>query len=462
MILSADKTLNQNLLKAFTIPADLKGPAEAEIRHYFLYLLIKSVTINIWKNVLTLFQDCVFPGFYMQFSYKCTNCGRTYQISPDLYTCPECRKLQKKDEPLTGVLEVNPEYSTSSLPASDDFSLYDFLPVEKKYFPPVPWGMTPLWSPENLRKEYRLSKLYIKDDSSNPTGSFKDRASALVSAFAAEQGIDTIVLASTGNAGSSMAGIAAAAGQKVVLFLPETAPPAKMIQALQYGAVLYRVRGSYDRAYDLSLEYSDKYGGMNRNTAWNPMTMEGKKTVSLEIFKDLGGRVPDRVILAAGDGCILGGVYKGFKDLMSLGLSSRMPLVTAVQAEGSSALYRAFKTGKFESLESCTIADSISVDIPRNGWTALEYLEEYSGEVITVSDEEIIRAQYDLSSKSGLFTEPAGAASWAGLLKIKNSIDRDETVVVLTTGSGLKDPASASKGIKIPEKTVSSIDDIDL
>ncbi len=378
-------------------------------------------------------------------------------ISPDLYTCPECRSLQKKDEPLRGVLEVQIEgvWDPSVNPVSD------LLPVEKDFFPPVPLGNTPLWIPERLRNKYSFSSLYIKDDSSNPTGSFKDRASALVSAFAAKHGIDTIVLASTGNAGSSMSGIGAAAGQNIVLFLPESAPHAKMIQSLQYGAALYRVKGNYDRAYDLSLEYSEKFGGMNRNTAWNPMTMEGKKTVSVEIFNQLGFRSPDRVILPAGDGCILGGVYKGFKDLITLGLTNRMPLITAVQAEGSNALFRAWKNGVFENLGSSTLADSISVDIPRNGFTALRYLNEYRGEVITVSDSEIINAQSELSSMSGLFSEPAGAASWAGFLKIREKMERDETVVVLATGSGLKDTYSASKGISVPEKTISSISEIE-
>ena len=391
----------------------------------------------------------------MQFNYRCIRCGKEYSINPYLYTCPDCCRMQTSDQPLLGVLEVQLK---GSWDAEKDL-ISDLLPVDKKYFPPVPWGSTPLWSPERIRRELGLSNLYIKDDSFNPTGSFKDRASVLVSAFAAEHKINTIVLASTGNAGSSMSGIGAAAGQKIILFLPETAPPAKMIQALQYGAVLYKVKGNYDDAYKMSLEYSSLKGGMNRNTAWNPMTMEGKKTVSLEIFRDLGFRMPDRVIVPAGDGCILGGVYKGFKDLISLGAAESMPEITAVQPEGSSAIFRAWKTGKFTDRGSSTIADSLSVNVPGNGWTALKYLYRYSGNAVTVTDEEIINAQAYLSRKAGLFTEPAGAASWAGLLKIKDKISSDETVVVLATGSGLKDTVSASKGINIPENSISSIED---
>jgi threonine synthase len=311
-----------------------------------------------------------------------------------------------------------------------------------------------------LKDELGMPGLYIMNDGGNPTGSFKDRASVLVSGFARQHGIDTIVLASTGNAGSSMAGIGAAAGQKIVLFLPEAAPPAKMIQALQYGATVYKVAGNYDMAYDLSLEYSEAFGGMNRNTAWNPMTMEGKKSVSLEIFAQMGEEAPDRVFVPTGDGCILGGVYKGFKDLLQFGLIKKMPRITAVQAEGSNALHRALKNGSFDYKPSATVADSISVDIPRNGYTALRYLQQYGGDTVCVSDEQIVEAQAHLSSRSGLFTEPAGAAAWAGLLKCSEEIGKNEKVVVLATGSGLKDTATALKGIRMPEQTISKIEEI--
>ena len=392
----------------------------------------------------------------MIFRYQCSECGNRYDLNPRLTTCPSCRQNQKKDEPLRGVLEVRLE---GDLPSSGPLS-QAMLPVPPKFFPPVPRVTGELWQPRRLREELDLPHLFIMNDSANPTGSFKDRASGLVSAYAKQSGIDTIVLASTGNAGSSMAGLGAAAGQKVILFLPETAPPAKMIQALQYGATLYKVKGNYDMAYDLSLEYSEERGGMNRNTAWNPMTMEGKKTVSLEIFSQLGQRAPDRVVVPTGDGCILGGVYKGFKDLLQYGLIKKMPAITAVQAEGSNALYRAWQTGRFDNRPSSTVADSISVDIPRNGYTVLRYLQEFDGEVLTVTDRQIIEAQAQLSAGSGLFTEPAGAAAWAGLLKMKETLRKDETVVVLATGSGLKDTATALKGIKMPETTIQTIQDI--
>ena len=390
----------------------------------------------------------------MQFNYKCSDCAQPYTIDPELTVCPICREQQAPDQPLRGVLEVKLCGNTDK-----DFDVFDLLPVPRRYFPPIPVGNTPLWRPENLRRSLGFQNLYIKDDGLNPTCSLKDRASFLVSAFAARHDIKEIVLASTGNAGSSMAGVGAAAGQKVTLFLPATAPEAKLIQALQYGATVHRVKGPYDQAYDLSLEYSNRFGGMNRSTAYNPMTLEGKKTVSLEIFQQLG-RAPAYLFVPAGDGCILSGVYKGFQDLRHLELIDRIPTVIAVQAAGSDALYRAFHSGKFEVRPSQTVADSICVDIPRNGRHALKQLQAHNGRIVSVSDGEIIAAQTQLSRTAGLFSEPAGAAAFAGFLKIMAELPRAAEIVILATGNGLKDSTSAGRGITVPAETIQSLSDI--
>jgi threonine synthase len=389
----------------------------------------------------------------MNFNYICNNCLKEYEISPNLMVCPDCSKTQKKNEPIKGILEVK-----LSGKIDKNFNTFDLLPVEKKYFPPIPVGNTPLWKPENLIKKYNIKNLFIKDDGVNPTYSFKDRASFLVSAFAKKYKIEEITLASTGNAGSSMAGIGAAANQKITIFLPHNAPQAKIVQSLQYGANVYKVKGNYDLAYDFSLEYSKIKGGMNRNTAYNPMTIEGKKTVSIEIVKDIQ-TAPDYVFVSTGDGCIVAGVIKGFKDLLTLGLIDKMPVIYSVQAKTSNALYRAYHSGKFDNLPSHTIADSICVDIPRNGYHALKLLKEYNGKIINVSDEEILNAQAELSSNIGLFTEPAGAAAYAGLLSEIKNIDKDSIIVVLTTGNGLKDISTALKKLKEP-KIITNINEI--
>ncbi len=390
----------------------------------------------------------------MDFNFRCSICNTTYAISPELTVCPGCSRLQKKDQPLTGILEVELHGNIDT-----SFSIFDLLPIEPEFFPSIPVGNTPLWEPENLRQSTGFRRLFIKDDGSNPTASFKDRASFLVSAAAKKFNISDITLASTGNAGSSMAGVGAAAGQNITLFLPETAPAAKLVQALQYGAKVYRVGGNYDMAYDMSLAFSQQKGGINRNTAYNPLTIEGKKTVSLELFKQLG-QAPDIIFVAVGDGCILSGVYKGFRDLHDLGMIEEIPKIIGVQAETSDALYRAFSTGKFENRPTSTIADSICVDVPRNGNHALAQLKRYNGEMMSVTDTEIIQAQARLSSSTGLFTEPAGAASFAGFQKAAPGIDPNKLIVVLATGNGLKDSTSAILGIEVPETLIHTIDDI--
>ena len=390
----------------------------------------------------------------MEFCYRCSLCSKTFNIEPDLTLCPDCSRNQQRDQPLHGVLEVELRGSVGK-----KFEIFELLPVEAEYFPSIPVGDTPLWDAENLRKQLGFKRLWIKDDGANPTSSFKDRASYLVSAFAKKFDIQSIALASTGNAGSSMAGIGAAAGQEITLFLPKTAPVAKLVQALQYGAKVYRVDGSYDLAYDISLEYSRKKGGMNRNTAYNPMTIEGKKTVSLELYQQLG-QAPDVVFVSVGDGCILSGVYKGFRDLHQLGLISAIPKIIGVQAEHSDALCRAQASGKFTVIPTSTVADSICVDVPRNGLHALSQIKKFKGEMLTVTDTEIIAAQRQLSATTGLFTEPAGAAAFAGFLKAAPTLDRQASIVLLATGNGLKDSTTAQLGIKMPETFITSVDDI--
>jgi threonine synthase len=342
------------------------------------------------------------------------------------------------------------------------------LPVDAKYLPPLPVGNTPLWEPHLLRADTGYPRLFLKDDTCEPTGSFKDRASYLVAGFAIQHGISEIALASTGNAASSMSGVGAAAGLKITVFLPKKAPVAKRVQVLQYGAELREVDGTYDVAFDQSLAYSRASGVLSRNTAYNPLTIEGKKTVSFEMVRDLARArqneakraghlaelakkdfvAPDHVFVPVGDGVILAGVYKGFEDLVKLGRIQKVPTIWACQAEGSSAIARALESGGFgEPVPSVTIADSISVDVPRNGTHALSKLVKYHGKAVVVSDIQILDAQKELAAKSGLFAEPSSSAAWAGFQKAKAAIRVDETVVVMLTGSGLKDITGAMKGL---------------
>ncbi len=368
--------------------------------------------------------------------------------------CSTCASGKIPGEPLRGVLEVRLRGSLEG-----PLTAHALLPVEERFIPDIPVGNTPLWKSENLNARHGFPALYLKDDGLNPTGSLKDRASLLVAAFARMHGLKEVIVASTGNAGSSMAGVGASAGLRVKLFLPKTAPRAKMIQALQYGADVIMAEKNYDQAFELSLQYSRERGGLNRNTAYNPLTIEGKKTVSLEVYRQLE-IVPDYLFVSVGDGVILSGVYKGFRDLKQLGLIKKIPVIYAVQASGSSAINRALEKGVFEPTPSKTVADSISVDVPSNGYLALKNLRQHHGRCILVDDDEILRAQKELSATCGLFCEPAAAAAFAGFLKEKGALQQNAVCVVLLTGNGLKDIQAASLQVNMPEKAVNSLTEI--
>ncbi|PIE04223.1 MAG: pyridoxal-5'-phosphate-dependent protein subunit beta [Spirochaetales bacterium] len=397
----------------------------------------------------------------MKSVYVCSECGKEYPVEPDRYLCSECSAAQKEDEPLRGILEVRLEgklpddweavrqgQARRLLDGSLEADVRSVLPVDKKFFPPIPVGGTPLWQPEPRPNNAQGPRLFLKDDTANPTSSLKDRASYLVAAFARQYGLKDIVVASTGNAGSSMAGVAAAAGLNVRLYLPVAAPPAKIVQAMQYGAHVIKVDGTYDDAFDASLAYVTEHGGLSRNTAHNPLTVEGKKTAALEIFLQLGGCLPDSVFVPTGDGVILAGIYKGFEDLISWGLAKTMPKVFCVQSEGSCSLTRALESGAFGArVPSTTLADSISVDVPRGGYIALQRMKRHGGESILVSDNEILKGQL-YASRLGLFCEPAAAAAVAGFLKVKDTLPAGSKAVVMATGNGLKDIASAMKGVE--------------
>ena len=386
----------------------------------------------------------------MKFYYKCTECGLTFDIKPNVSLCPACSSGADASRPLRGVLETVCEGQPQVDPEENrEKFIHCLLPVEHRYFPPIPVGMTPLWQPVNLREKLSMPNLLIKDDTLNPTGSLKDRASYLVAAFAKKFKIQDIVVASTGNAASSMAGVGAAAGLNVKIYIPSSAPKAKMVQALQYGAEVNLVDGTYDAAFDQSIEYTSKYGGLNRNTAYNPLTLEGKKTAALEIFTQTG-KAPDNVFVPVGDGVIIGGLYRGFIDLYEKGYTDKIPVIYSVQAEGSSAINRALENGDFsDPISSDTVADSISVDIPRNGYFALNMLKKYSGRGVTVSDSEILEAQKLLASTAGLFAEPSSASVLAGLLKTRDKIEDSSSTVLLVTGSGLKDIDGAMKALDL-------------
>lgn len=411
----------------------------------------------------------------MNYFLKCTLCGAEYDPKDVRYVCPK-----HGDE---GILDTIFDYkkvaattNPQEISRSPNFSIWryaDLLPLDDphKSAPSLQVGWTPLYHAKQAGAQLGLSNLYIKDDGRNPTASFKDRASAVVVAKARELGVEIITTASTGNAGAALAGLAAAAQMPAVIFVPETAPQAKIAQLLIFGSRVMLVKGNYDQAFDLCLAASKEFGWYCRNTAYNPYTVEGKKTASFEICEQLslpfgkgegregGWRAPERIFVSVGDGNIISGLWKGLRDLAALGWIDKMPKLMGIQAEGSAACYNAWKAGteKITPVNAQTIADSISADIPRDGARAVRAVRETGGAYLTVTDNEILAAIRDLARSEAVFAEPAGAAAYAGLVKaVRQDLAKStETIVCLITGNGLKDIASALKAAS-PERSEGS------
>ena len=292
-----------------------------------------------------------------------------------------------------------------------------------------------------VKVNHDKNELLIFDDTRNPTLSYKDRASGLVGLKAIQLGIKEISTASTGNAGSSLAGICARLGIKSHIFVPEKIPLGKRIQIQSFGANIYLVKGDYDQAFDLCLEISKAKGWYNRNTAYNPLTIEGKKSAAYDMFISLKGNLPDYIFIPVGDGVIISGIYKGIWELKQLGWIKEIPKLIAVQAEGSNALVRYIEKKKFVYKPAHTIADSIHAGAPRNLYMAADAVTQSNGLAVSVTDSEIIAAQKKSAREFGLLIEPAAAASFAGYLKLAKSktISPKSKSLLMFTGNGLKD-----------------------
>jgi threonine synthase len=399
--------------------------------------------------------------------YRCSLCGSEYLPGQVTYTCP------KDGGNLDIVLDydvIRKKYQPEDILSRKDASLWRYLPLlpvpepEGSSTPLHAAGGTPVFNLSRLGEKLGLRQLWLKDESRNPTASFKDRASAVVVARAREIQAEVIVTASTGNAGAALAGMSAAIGQKAVIFAPKTAPTAKVAQLLIFGAKVILVDGTYDEAFDLTIKAADEFKWYCRNTGYNPFTAEGKKTAAFEIWDWWQGvhqewhmqagegidHPPLTVIVSVGDGNIISGIHKGFKDLLELGWLPRMPRIIGIQAEGSAAIANAFhaNTEKIIPVSAKTLADSISVDLPRDGVRAVRAARETGGTYITVSDNEILKAIAELG-RLGIFAEPAGATAYAGLVRAaeQGSVDSNEPILVLNTGSGLKDVGAAMRAV---------------
>jgi len=399
---------------------------------------------------------------------KCVLCGAEYDVGEVLYVCPR--------HGYEGILDVVYDYDLIGQRLTKDhlardqqtnsiWRYADLLPIaDPSLASPLQVGWTPLYRAERLGERLGLKHLWVKDDGREPTASFKDRASAVGVVKALELGREVITCASTGNAASSLAGLATSVGLTTYIFVPQTAPQAKVAQLLIFGANVIMVEGTYDQAFDLCLEASKEYGWYSRNTAYNPYLSEGKKTAALEICEQLGWEAPDRIFVSVGDGCIIGGLWKGLKDLRALGFIDKMPKLMGVQAEGAAPLVRAWREGTEEAKPVVldTLADSISVGVPRDRIKALRAVRQTGGEYVAVSDEEILDAMRVLARRAAVFAEPAGATGFAGLAKLvrEGRIDPEERIVVLVTGNGLKDVASAIQATGQPHLIEPTMEDL--
>ncbi len=397
--------------------------------------------------------------------YRCSLCGAEYLPGQVTYTCP------KDGGNLDIELDydfIKKKYQPEDITSRRDFSLWRYEPLLPVGIPkgdatPLHLaGWTPVFRLPRLAQKLGLKHLWLKDESRNPSASFKDRASAIVVARAQEIKAGVVVTASTGNAGAALACMSAAIGQKAVIFAPKSAPPAKVAQLLIFGAQVILVDGTYDDAFDLAVKAADEFGWYCRNTGYNSFTAEGKKTAAFEIWEwwmeahrdwhkqesPLDSHSPLTIFVPVGDGNIISGIHKGFKDLFKLGWTFGLPRIIGVQAEGSAAIANAFQAGTeiITPVSAATLADSISVDLPRDGVRAVRAAKETGGTYVTVSDDEIIRSIAELG-RMGVFAEPAGAAAYAGLVRAAASgvVGSEDPVLVLNTGSGLKDVRAAMR-----------------
>ena len=386
--------------------------------------------------------------------FKCVECSREHRAGEVEYVCPSCGGNL---DVLYDYERVRDQLTKASLAADRNPTIWRYrplLPIEdSSQVPPLTVGWTPIYDSKPLASRYAVKQLLLKDDGRNPTASFKDRPSALAVVLARQAGARVVTTASSGNAGSALAGMCASVGMKSIIFVPTYAPPAKVAQLQIYGSQVVLVEGSYDDAYDLCIRAAEEYGWYQRSTGYNPFMTEGKKTAALEIAEQLNWEVPDKVFVGVGDGCIIGGLWKGFRDFHRLGFIDRLPQMFGVQSDTASAIVDAANgDGRVREAAAHTIADSINVGKPRDATKAIRAIRESGGRGVKVSDQEIVTSIVQLARATGVFVEPAAAASLAGFVKMcdTGAIKSDERVLLMLTGNGLKDIDTPRRVVEEP------------
>jgi threonine synthase len=399
--------------------------------------------------------------------FTCVACGTTYAPNQDLLLCPACDNLLEAEYDYDR-LARDVDRDDLAARSNDLWRWLDLLPVlDPDKIVTLGEGGTPLLRADRLARSIGVRELWLKSDANaNPTGSLKDRSISVSATKAREFGYPTLACDSTGNKASSAAAYAARAGLRAVVFCPHDTPLPKMAQAIFFGARLIRVRGHYS-------EINAMYRRLIRTgrLKWydcgtdNPFRYEGKKTYAYEIAQALGWRAPDRIVQPAAGGMSLAKTWKGFNELQRLGWCDGLPKMTLAQAAACGPIARAWEQGDATIApveRKATIASAVAATDPGLlGQRALNAVRASNGLAVAVTDEEIRRAMRDLAS-DGLFIEPSGSVSVAGLRRLVESgrVAREESVVCVLTGSGFKDFERVLEMVSIPDRVVSGFDEM--
>ena len=384
---------------------------------------------------------------------QCRECGQLYPAEP-LHVCEMC----------FGPLEVAYDYDvirglvSREKIAAGPHSLWRYkslLPIETDRIVDTQTGFTPLVKAENLGRALGLRHLYVKNDTVNPTFSFKDRPVSMASTKAIEFGFETLACASTGNLAGSVAAHAAKAGLQACIFVPADLEPSKIVGASIYEPTLFAVDGNYDDVNRLCSEIADKYRWAFANINMRPYYSEGSKSLAFEVAEQLGWRIPDHVVVPIASGSLFTKIHKGFQELVKVGLvDSGVARMTGAQAEGCSPVARAFYEGTLEvtPVRPSTIAKSLAIGNPADGYYSLKIMKQTSGYAEMVTDEEVIEGIKLLARTEGIFAETAGGVTIGVVAKLARAgkLDPDELIVAYVTGNGLKTQEAVADRVRAP------------
>jgi len=388
---------------------------------------------------------------------KCINCGSEYGIDEIVYFCKKCGDILEIKYEQGELAEALKNNKWQNTPLSV-WRYRHFMPIsDTTKIVSLNEGGTGFHLCENLAKHLGLRELYVKNEGENPTGSFKDRGMTVGVTKAVEFGVKSVICASTGNTSSSLAAYAAKAGLECAVLIPSgKIAYGKLSQSMIYGAKVIQVRGNFDQSLDAVLKLSEKHRSIYLLNSINPFRIEGQKSLGYEICDQLNQEAPDRIIVPVGNAGNISAIWKGFTEFHELGIVKTLPNMTGIQAVGSAPIAHAIKSGSDTIVPVSapeTVATAIRIGAPVSWKKAMNAIRESGGTAETVTDEEILSAQKLLARGEGLFVEPASASSIAGLIKLVENgvIDKDERIVCVTTGHGLKDPDTA---VKMSEKPV--------